>query len=125
MFLFLNCMHTGTAMGQQWALGGDTWVAGCRIPDCTILPDFNQLNPDMQDEKLSTELGVYNPHCGLENVKFAYGHDEYMYHMMVRERRGLLLLMLIYCIATTTTTVVIFYVYICTIVIYFNNIDLQ
>jgi inositol oxygenase len=75
--------HTGTALGAQWALGGDTWVAGCRIPDCTVLPEFNKLNPDMANEKYNTELGIYQPHCGLENVKFAYGHDEYMYQMMV------------------------------------------
>jgi hypothetical protein len=58
-------------------------VAGCRIPDCTVLPEFNKLNPDMANEKYNTELGIYQPHCGLENVKFAYGHDEYMYQMMV------------------------------------------
>lgn len=74
---------TGTALGAQWALGGDTWVAGCRIPDCTVLPEFNTLNPDMHNEKYNTELGIYQPNCGLENVKFAYGHDEYMYQMMV------------------------------------------
>jgi hypothetical protein len=27
---------------------------------------------------------MYEPHCGLDNVKFAYGHDEYMYQMLVR-----------------------------------------
>jgi hypothetical protein len=37
----------------------------------------------MANEKYNTELGIYQPHCGLENVKFAYGHDEYMYQMMV------------------------------------------
>lgn len=49
-----------------------------------MLPEFNALNPDMANEKYNTELGIYQAHCGLENVKFAYGHDEYMYQMMVR-----------------------------------------
>eukprot|EP01032_Pedospumella_encystans_P013532 gene13532-15574_t len=74
--------QNGTALGAQWALGGDTWVAGCRIPDCTVMPEFNKLNPDMANDKYNTELGIYQPNCGLENVKFAYGHDEYMYQFM-------------------------------------------
>ncbi len=73
----------GTAEGPQWALGGDTWVVGCRIPDCTILPHLNTLNPDMQDERYNTENGIYEPGCGIANLKFAYGHDEYLYHMLV------------------------------------------
>lgn len=76
--------QNGTADGAQWSLGGDTWVVGCRIPDCTVFPHFNQLNPDQREDSLySTEYGIYSPKCGLKNVKFAYGHDEYMYQMLV------------------------------------------
>jgi inositol oxygenase len=73
----------GTADGKQWALGGDTWVVGCRIPDCTILNHLNQLNPDMIDERYNTENGIYEPGCGMANLNYAYGHDEYMYQMLV------------------------------------------
>jgi inositol oxygenase len=72
----------GTAEGPQWALGGDTWVVGCAIPSCTVFPEFNSLNPDQSDEKMSTEVGVYQPGCGLDALLFAYGHDEYMYQML-------------------------------------------
>ncbi|GBG25834.1 Inositol oxygenase [Hondaea fermentalgiana] len=72
----------GTADGDQWALGGDTWAVGCRIPDEVVFPEFNQLNPDMKDPKLSSALGIYETGCGLDNVLFAYGHDEYMYRML-------------------------------------------
>lgn len=75
--------QNGTATGAQWALGGDTWVLGARIPDCTVLPQFNELNPDMADPRYNTELGIYEPNCGLDNLKFAYGHDEYLYHMVI------------------------------------------
>jgi len=44
----------GTANGQQWALGGDTFVVGCRIPDSIVFPEFNSLNPDMQNDMLNT-----------------------------------------------------------------------
>lgn len=72
----------GTAQGPQWALGGDTWVLGCRIPDDVVMPQFNSLNPDMQHPVYSTTLGIYEPGCGIENLTFAYGHDEYMYQML-------------------------------------------
>lgn len=73
----------GTADGKQWALGGDTWVVGCKIPDCTIFPKLNSLNPDMKDERYNTENGIYEPGCGMENLNYAYGHDEYLYQMLV------------------------------------------
>lgn len=28
--------QSGRADGPQYCLGGDTWVIGCRIPDCTV-----------------------------------------------------------------------------------------
>lgn len=87
--------QVGTAEGPQWALGGDTWVVGCRIPDCTVFPEFNTLNPDMHDERYNTELGIYQPQCGFENLQFAYGHDEYLYRMLVRTIEPLLP---IYCV---------------------------
>mmetsp|Transcript_2005 Transcript_2005/g.4516 ORF Transcript_2005/g.4516 Transcript_2005/m.4516 type:complete len:296 (-) Transcript_2005:126-1013(-) len=72
----------GTGDGDQWALGGDTWVVGCRIPDCVVFPEFNELNPDMHDPELSSELGIYSRGCGFDNLLIAYGHDEYMYRML-------------------------------------------
>jgi inositol oxygenase len=69
---------------KQWALGGDTFVVGCRIPDeAVILPRYNALNPDMHDDRYNTEYGMYEPNCGLDQLKFSWGHDEYMYRMLV------------------------------------------
>jgi inositol oxygenase len=75
--------QVGTAEGPQWALGGDTWAVGCKIPDCTVFPQFNSLNPDMADDRYNSENGIYEPHCGMNNLLYAYGHDEYLYHMLV------------------------------------------
>jgi len=70
--------------GKQWALGGDTFVVGCRIPDnAVVLPEFNALNPDMSDPRYNTDYGIYSPHCGIDKLMFAWGHDEYMYRMLV------------------------------------------
>lgn len=69
--------------GKQWALGGDTFVVGAYIPDdAVVFPEFNKLNPDMQNPKYNTKYGIYTPNCGIDGLKFAWGHDEYMYRML-------------------------------------------
>lgn len=73
----------GTADASQWGLGGDTWVVGCTIPECVVFPEFNCYNPDANDERYNTELGMYERGCGLDALNFAYGHDEYLYQMLV------------------------------------------
>ena len=30
-----------------------------------------------------TEYGIYEPNCGLKNLKYAFGHDEYLYQMLI------------------------------------------
>ncbi|GMH89004.1 hypothetical protein TrVE_jg13173 [Triparma verrucosa] len=73
--------------GHQWALGGDTFVVGCQIPsDAVVFPEFNELNPDMHDEKFNSKFGCYKANCGLDNLKMAWGHDEYMYRMLVANK---------------------------------------
>jgi len=76
--------RTADEHAKQWALGGDTFVVGCALPgDAVVFPEFNALNPDMQDPRYNTPCGMYTPHCGLDALCFAWGHDEYMYRMLV------------------------------------------
>ena len=72
--------------GQQWSLGGDTFVCGCAIPDQIVFPEFNKLNKDMSNELYNTKYGIYDPYCGLDKLKFSWGHDEYMYRMLVANK---------------------------------------
>lgn len=74
--------QVGTAHGPQWALGGDTWVVGCQIPDCVVFPEFNELNPDQSHYVYASKCGIYEKNCGLGALKFAFGHDEYMYRVL-------------------------------------------
>ena len=30
----------------------------------------------------STQYGIYEPNCGLENVLLSWGHDEYLYRVL-------------------------------------------
>ena len=72
----------GTSQAEQWGLIGDVFVVGCKLPDTCVYPDFNALNPDMNDPRYNTELGIYEAGCGLDNLDLAWGHDEYLYQVL-------------------------------------------
>ncbi|KIJ59961.1 hypothetical protein HYDPIDRAFT_177635 [Hydnomerulius pinastri MD-312] len=66
----------------QWDVVGDTFVVGCAFSDKNIYPETFAGNPDFGDAVYSTECGIYEPHCGLDNVMMSWGHDEYLYHVV-------------------------------------------
>lgn len=66
----------------QWAVVGDTFPVGCRFSERIVYPEFFAANPDTEDSRFNTQLGVYREHCGLRNVLMSWGHDEYLYHVM-------------------------------------------
>lgn len=72
----------GTSQAEQWGLVGDIFVVGCQLPDTCVYPEFNELNPDMADDRYNTPLGIYEPHCGLDSLELAWGHDEYLYQVL-------------------------------------------
>ena len=47
-----------------------------------VYPEFNKDNPDMLNDKYNTILGMYDGHCGLDNVICSWGHDEYLYQIL-------------------------------------------
>ncbi len=66
----------------QWAVVGDTNPVGCAFSDKIVYPEFFAANPDASNPKLNTKYGIYEPHCGLDNVHLSWGHDEYLYHVV-------------------------------------------
>lgn len=66
----------------QWCVVGDTFPVGCAHSDKIVYPEFFKDNPDTYDERYNTKYGVYEPHCGLDNVHLSWGHDEYIYQIM-------------------------------------------
>jgi len=62
----------------------DTFVVGCRFSDKIIYPETFAANPDSHDPIYSTESGIYQPHCGLDNVMLSWGHDEVGSYSLVR-----------------------------------------
>jgi inositol oxygenase len=65
----------------QWAVVGDTFPVGCAYSDEIVFPEFFDANPDKCIREYQTEYGVYEPHCGLDNVHLSWGHDEYIYRV--------------------------------------------
>ena len=66
----------------QWAVVGDTFPVGCRFSDRIVFSEFFQENSDSIVAKYQTECGIYKPNCGLDRVHMAWGHDEYLYHVV-------------------------------------------
>lgn len=64
---------------EQWAVVGDTFVVGCKFADSIVYRErsFDE-NPDLKNPNYNTKYGIYKPKCGLDNVLFSWGHDEYM-----------------------------------------------
>lgn len=62
----------------QWAVVGDTFPLGCAFSEEIIFSEFFHANPDSEEESFRTQLGVYEPGCGLGAVTMSWGHDEYL-----------------------------------------------
>jgi inositol oxygenase len=65
----------------QWAVVGDTFPVGCAWSDKIVYPEYFAANQDTRVPAYQTKLGIYEDHCGLDNVDLSWGHDEYMYHV--------------------------------------------
>lgn len=66
----------------QWAVVGDTFPVGCAFSQKIVFPQFFADNPDAKVPAYSTNVGIYEDNCGLDNVHLSWGHDEYIYHVV-------------------------------------------
>ena len=76
---------SGTSRQEQWGIVGDTYILGCKIPDTIVYPEFNKDQPHANH----SELGIYNKHCGLDNCIITWGHDEFMYRVLLNNTHTL------------------------------------
>jgi len=81
--------HPSAFNESQWCVVGDTFPVGCAYSEKIIYNDFFKLNPDYKHPVYSTKNGVYTEGCGLDNVTFSWGHDEYLYQVCVRNKSTL------------------------------------
>jgi len=68
----------------QWAVVGDTFPVGCAFSNRIVYPEFLAENPDANNPRFQSKLGVYLEGCGLKNVDLSWGHDEYLYHVVTQ-----------------------------------------
>jgi inositol oxygenase len=66
----------------QWGVVGDTFPVGCAWSDQVVFPGYFSRNPDVNVPEYQTQYGIYQPHCGLENVHMSFGHDAYIAEVM-------------------------------------------
>lgn len=77
--LYINgCDLDGTSKTTQWSIVGDTFITGCPLVNSLILPEYNILNLDQQDG-----INIYEYGCGLRKCSISFGHDEYMYRLLL------------------------------------------
>jgi len=71
---------------EQIYVVGDIHPVGCAFDPNIVMYDFLKGNPDFNDPRFNTKLGVYSEGCGLENVKMTFGHDEYMAQVCLQNK---------------------------------------
>eukprot|EP00049_Salpingoeca_infusionum_P027710 m.33874 g.33874 ORF g.33874 m.33874 type:complete len:292 (+) comp9688_c0_seq1:172-1047(+) len=93
-FQFVGLIHdAGKVMaiwGQpQWSTVGDTFVVGCKPESSIVFHEQFAENPDNDHVVYSTKHGMYTPNCGLSNVTMSWGHDEYLYKVLLHNKASI------------------------------------
>jgi len=70
----------------QWSVVGDTFPVGCRFSNKICLPEYFVDNPDSHDPRYNTQYGIYSEGCGIDNLHISWGHDEYLYQVLVHNK---------------------------------------
>ena len=68
---------------EQWSVVGDTFPVGCAYDKSIVFHEFFECNPDYLIDELQTRLGVYDEGCGFDQLNMSYGHDEYLYQVLL------------------------------------------
>lgn len=71
----------------SWAVVGDTYVLGCDFPKSIVYYDTLKESPEYRKYDM---FGLYKSKCGLDNLMISYGHDEYLYNVLKKNKNHLL-----------------------------------
>ena len=66
----------------DYAVVGDTFVVGCKLPKSIVYYDSIDFHPD----KNNSINGLYKDGCGLDDLYLSYGHDEYLYQVLKQNK---------------------------------------
>jgi len=78
-----GCDKDGTSINSQWGIVGDTFITGTKIPDLDDFSEFNKLNKDNIEHN-----EFYKEKCGLNNCLCSFGHDEYLFRIMLNNKNS-------------------------------------
>jgi inositol oxygenase len=80
----LDPINTGAMADTtyDWTISTRSRLVGCKIPDRASFSEFRHFNPDTLDAQYSTDTGVYESNCGLDNALLMWSGPEYMYHLL-------------------------------------------
>ena len=80
--IYINgCDEDGTSINKQWSIVGDTFVVGYPLPKSLVFSEFNDLNFSQEN--------IYENNCGLSKCLISYGHDEYLYQVLINNKHNL------------------------------------
>jgi inositol oxygenase len=74
---------------EPYNVVGDTYVVGAKFPESIVYYESIKENPNFNNPKYNSLLGVYSENCGIDNVKISYGHDEYLYNVLLKNKHSL------------------------------------
>ena len=74
----------------SWAVVGDTYAVGCKFPESIVYYETMKENPDWDHPVYSTQYGIYEPNCGIEKLYLSFGHDEYLYRVLQKNKTHLI-----------------------------------
>nr|CAH7753805.1 unnamed protein product [Callosobruchus chinensis] len=74
----------------QWSVVGDTFVVGCDWSKNIVYRDESfKNNPDAKNPEYNSKYGMYEPNCGLDKLLMSWGHDEYLYRVLLHNNTTL------------------------------------
>ena len=68
----------------DYAVVGDTFVVGCRLPGSMVCYEATRHHPDNNN----TLFGIYDKYCGLDKLHLSFGHDEYLYEVLKQNQEN-------------------------------------
>jgi len=79
----VSCIETPPSEDNQkydWTFAIRSRVLGCAPPSRTNFAEFRNLDPDLSNAQ--SKIGIYQEHCGMENLFLSWTGPEYMYFML-------------------------------------------
>lgn len=67
---------------------GDTYVVGAEFPKSIVYYDTLKDNDDFNNPMYNDINGVYKEGCGLKELKITFGHDEYLYLVLNKNKKN-------------------------------------